>query len=87
MKNYFTPEDDKLKWTEGEPKTLLKTVVCKITERHNISSDGLEGDYIIMDAPDWVIVIAEHEDKFLMVMRKKQPCENWKKKPAIRLEN
>ena len=67
MKNYFTPEDDKLKWTEGEPKTLLKTVVCKITERHNISSDGLEGDYIIMDAPDWVIVIAEHEDKFLMV--------------------
>ena len=67
MKNYFTPEDDKLKWTEGEPKTLLKTVVCKITERHNISSDGVEGDYIIMDAPDWVIVIAELEDKFLMV--------------------
>ena len=67
MKNYFSPEDDKLKWTEGEPKTLLKTVVCAITERHNVSCDGVEGDYIIMDAPDWVIVIAEHNDKFLMV--------------------
>ena len=67
MKNYFSPEDDKLKWTEGKPKTLLKTVVCAITERHNVSSDGVEGDYIIMDAPDWVIVIAEHNDKFLMV--------------------
>ena len=67
MKNYFSTEDDKLKWTEGKPKTLLKTVVCAITERHNVSSDGVEGDYIIMDAPDWVIVIAEHNDKFLMV--------------------
>ena len=67
MKNYFTAEDDKLKWTEGEPKPLLKTVVCTVTSRHNISSDGVEGDYIIMDAPDWVIVIAEHNDNFLMV--------------------
>ena len=67
MKNYFTPEDEKLKWNEGKSETLLKTVVCSINKRHNISSDGTEGDYIIMDAPDWVIVIAEHEDKFLMV--------------------
>ncbi len=67
MKNYFTPEDDKLKWKEGEAKTLLKTVVCTVTSRHNLASDGVEGDYIIMDAPDWVIVVAEHNDNFLMV--------------------
>ena len=67
MKNFFTPEDEKLKWKEGEPKTLLKTVVCTVTSQHNISSDGVEGDYIIMNAPDWVIVIAEHNEKFLMV--------------------
>ena len=67
MKNYFTAEDDKLKWTEGQPKDLLKTVVCTVTSRHNVSSDGVEGDYIIMNAPDWVIVIAEHKEKFLMV--------------------
>ena len=67
MQNYFSKEDDKLKWTEGEPKELLKTVVCKVTSRHNTSYDGTEGDYIIMEAPDWVIVIPEKDDKFLMV--------------------
>ena len=67
MNNYFTPEDEKLKWKEGQSKPLLKTVVCTVNSRHNISSDGVEGDYIIMDAPDWVIVIAEHNDNFLMV--------------------
>ena len=67
MKNYFTAEDDKLKWKEGDSKVLLKTVVCSVSSRHNTASDGTEGNYIIMDAPDWVIVIAEHNDRFLMV--------------------
>lgn len=67
MKNYFSKEDEKLKWKEGKSETLLKTVVCTINKHHNISSDGTEGDYIIMDAPDWVIVIAVHNEKFLMV--------------------
>lgn len=67
MKNYFLPEDEKLKWKEGPSEPLLKTVVCTVTKRHNVSSDGTEGDYIIMDAPDWVIVIPENNDKFLMV--------------------
>lgn len=67
MKNYFTAEDDKLKWNEGEPVSLLDTVVCSVTKRHNVSFGGIEGDYIIMNAPDWVIVIPEKEDNFLMV--------------------
>ena len=46
---------------------MLKTVVCTITSKHNISSNGTEGDYIIMNAPDWVIIIAEKDDNFLMV--------------------
>ena len=67
MKNYFSQEDDKLKWKEGQPEELLKTVVCTITKRHNVSVNGTEGDYIIMDAPDWVIVVTKHEENFLMV--------------------
>ena len=47
MKNYFTAEDDKLKWNEGEPVSLLDTVVCSVTKRHNVSFGGIEGDYII----------------------------------------
>ena len=67
MKDYFSKDDEKLKWKEGAPEELLKTVVCTVTSRHNISSDGTEGDYIIMNAPDWVIVIPEKENNFLMV--------------------
>ena len=67
MKNYFTAEDDKLKWNEGEPVSLLDTVVCSVTKRHNVSFGGIEGDYIIMNDQDWVIVIPEKEDNFLVV--------------------
>lgn len=67
MKNYFTEDDEKLKWKEGKITSLLKTVVFEVTSRHNKASNGVEGDYIILDAPDWVIVIAEKNDKFLMV--------------------
>ncbi len=67
MKNYFSKEDEKLKWKEGKSELLLKTVVCNITKRHNTSSTDTEGDYIIMDAPEWVIVVAEHNENFIMV--------------------
>ncbi len=67
MKDYFSKEDEKLKWTTGDSKILLSTVVCNITSRHNISAQGVEGDYITMEAPDWVIVIPEIDENFLMV--------------------
>ncbi len=67
MKDYFTNEDEKLKWQVGEKKSLLKTVVFDVTQSHNTSTTGVEGDYIIMDAPDWVIVIPEKNDSFVMV--------------------
>ncbi|MCF0242585.1 MAG: NUDIX hydrolase [Treponema sp.] len=59
--------DDKLKWTEKSTKTLLKTVVFDVTERHSASSDGLEGDYIVVNARDWVIVVPVLGQDFLMV--------------------
>lgn len=66
MKNYFTTDDEKLKWSKGEKKSLLKTCVFEVSSSHN-KCGKVEGDYIVMDAPDWVIVIAEKDDKFLMV--------------------
>ena len=67
MKKYLNSNDEKLRWKTGEVKSLLKTVVCDITSQHNTSSTGVSGDYIIMNAPDWVIVIPENNDNFLMV--------------------
>jgi len=67
MKNYFNEADEKLKWTQQSSKSLLKTVVFDVTENHNVSANGVSGDYYIMDAPDWVIVIPEIDNCFLMV--------------------
>ena len=68
MNEYLNAESDKnLIWTEKSSKDLLKTVVFDVTERHSVSSDGLEGDYIVINARDWVIVIPDLENDFLMV--------------------
>lgn len=67
MNNYFNKNDENLIWKTGESKILLKTIVCDITSQHNISQNGFEGDFIIMNAPDWVIVIPERDENFLMV--------------------
>ena len=62
MSNYFTQDDEKLKWTCGEKKSLLKTIVFDVTSSTNTYTDGqrtVSGEYIVLDAPDWVIVIPE----------------------------
>ena len=62
MSNYFTDEDEKLKWTCGPKKSLLKTIVFDVTSSVNTCCDGertVSGEYIVLDAPDWVIVIPE----------------------------
>ena len=66
MSNYFTDEDEKLKWSCGQKKSLLKTIVFDVTSSTNTFTDGertVSGEYIVLDAPDWVIVIPEIEDK------------------------
>ena len=68
---YFTEADEGLKWETKSTKQLLHTVVFDVTEQKNRSSDGTEGNYVVMNAPDWVIVIPKHHteqgDTFLMV--------------------
>ena len=64
--NYFTDDDEKLKWNCGEKKLLLKTAVFDVTSSTNTHKEGdsnVQGDYIVLDAPDWVIVIPEIEAK------------------------
>jgi len=59
--------ENNLKWNETEKKELLKTRVMTVCETTSISPDGQECHFVVNDAPDWVIVIAEKDEKFLMV--------------------
>lgn len=65
MSNYFTDDDEKLKWMCGPKKSLLKTVVFDVTSSTNTHEEGgqsVQGDYIVLDAPDWAIVIPELQE-------------------------
>ena len=63
-----TMNDGDLIWTEKERRELLKTVVFTVTERRSLAPDGKsEGRYIVNEAADWVIVIPEAGEDFLMV--------------------
>ena len=70
LKNYFTQDDEKLQWKTGEEKLLLNTCVFDIVSSHNIANNegdgGVEGDYITVNAKDWVVVIPEFNDSFLL---------------------
>ena len=67
MKSYFNQDDEKLKWTTENVSSLLNTVVFEVTKHHNRAASGITGDYIIMNAADWVITIPEKDGNFLMV--------------------
>lgn len=60
-------DNDRLKWEIIGTKKLLHTPVFDVTEQAEVSATGIRGDYIAMDAPDWVQVIAEYEGRFLLV--------------------
>ena len=60
-------DDSTLVWDEKSKKVLLKTVVMTVTETESVASDGKTGNYIVMDAKDWVIVIPVLGNRFLMV--------------------
>lgn len=59
--------DEELKWQENEKKLLLKTPIATINESLCTAFDGQKQKYIIIDANDWVIVIPEIEENFIMV--------------------
>lgn len=62
---------NKFGWQIKGEKTLLKTCVMTLSEQQTISPEGNPGNYIVMNAPDWVVVIPKITengiDYFLMV--------------------
>ncbi len=62
-------EKKDLTWKEIEKKEILKTAVMTVNETTSISPEGVNAHFVVMDAPDWAIVIAEKDGKFLMVQQ------------------
>ena len=59
--------DSELKWTVEKTTHLLHTPVFDVTEQQEVSGTGLRGNYIAMNAPDWIVVVPVYGDSFVMV--------------------
>lgn len=59
--------DERLTWKKTSEELICKTPVFDITKQHEISATGIEGDYISVSARHWIVTIAEHDGKFVLV--------------------
>lgn len=62
-------KENPLEWKETGKIELLPTRIGTVCSVHSKAADGTEGDYIILDAPDWAVVIPELDGgkRFLVV--------------------
>lgn len=67
--------DNELIWKITETEKLLHTPVYDVITQHEISPNGIEGDYVAIEAPDWVMVIPEYRGSFVMVRQWRHSSE------------
>ena len=60
-------DDRELQWRELGAKTVFRSPVFDIRARDCVSGDGMRGTYFAVDAPDWVTVIPEKGNDFVLV--------------------
>ncbi len=59
--------DERLTWRKTTEELLCHTPVFDVTKQHEVSATGIEGDYISVSARHWIVTIAEHDGKFVLV--------------------
>lgn len=67
MTIFFDENDEKLKWTQEKTELLLSLPIFDIQKNTSKSQNGISGQYYVLDAPEWCIIIPEINDDFLMV--------------------
>lgn len=60
-------DDNDLMWKITERNTEHHTPIFDIVRQHETQTNGLEGDYIAIEAPNWVSTIAVVDGCFLVV--------------------
>ncbi len=58
---------ENLLWDTNNSELLLHTPVFDIVNESKSSRTGVDGDYVAIEAPNWVVVVAVHDDNFVLV--------------------
>ena len=69
-------KDKELVWKTVERKLLLHTPVFDVAQQSEVSATGITGDYVAVEAPDWVVVVPVWQDSFVMVRQWRHGEEN-----------
>lgn len=59
--------DEELKWKTNETRLALHTRVFDVLFREEVSAAGMAGEYVALKGPECVVIIPEHEGKFVLV--------------------
>ncbi len=58
---------EELRWTTTAEERILHTPVYDVYREEKTAANGMQGSYVAIDAPDWVVVVAVHDGKFILV--------------------
>ena len=67
--------ENQLKWTTLDKRLLLHTPVYDVLEQRERAASGLEGSYIAIQAPDWVMTVPVLNGNFLLVRQWRHSAE------------
>lgn len=69
-------KDKDLQWVAGEKKLLYSAPILTVHEQRSTAPNGSQGDYIVIDTPNWVIVIPvlDNPSRFVMVRQWRHGC-------------
>ena len=67
--------EERLKWTTSDRTLLLHTPVYDVLSQRERSATGIEGDYVAIAAPDWVMTIPVYQGKFVLVRQWRHSAE------------
>ncbi len=56
-----------LKWKTLDRQKILHTPVYDVYSQNEKTQNGLSGNYVAIEAPDWVVIVAVHDDNFILV--------------------
>ena len=59
--------DEELMWSEKSREQILHTPIFDVEKRREESATGISGDYMVINATEWVTIIPVYQGNFVLV--------------------
>lgn len=71
----FPVNENRLKWEISERRLLLHTTIYDVIAQTEHAAGGRAGEYVAIDAPDWVMTIPVYQDQFVLARQWRHSAE------------